>query len=738
MNGKLNKYGGESFTSLITVLKQELGDHTHDNGNIVNILGELTDLAYAIDESITITTTDINGKIISVNDKFCEISKYSRDELMGKDHQILNSGYHSTQFFKSMWKTIKSGDVWEGEVRNRAKDGSIYWMKTMILPIIDQQGKITKFVSIRTDITNGKHYETQLRQMMKNDYKQIMKNLDNFVFKLKRSKEKGFVFTLLAGKLADELGLEESEIISKSAFQVLPSEIINRFKAHTDAAFNGETTKLEFTYKHKHLFVTFSPFYQKERVTEVIGSVNDITEIKRSESTVKHMAYHDFLTNLPNRRKLDKDLAKYVKKAETEKKSIGVAFIDFDHFKHINDTLGHTVGDFVLTMAANRLQQIDFVPYIKKFKFYHLGGDEFVFIFYDFILDDAKKACQSLIDLFEPAFLYKQVDFHLKISIGFSAYPIGGESPEDLIKNADNAMFVAKDSGRNTFKFFTPEMNERLQNKFNIENDLRRAIISNDQFVLHYQPQVEAKTGKVVGLEALIRWKHPERGNVSPLDFIQVAEDTGLIIPIGEWVLKEACCKLKQWQKKWNKELRVSVNIATKQFRHHQFVDVVKNILVDAKLEPKYLELEITESSLMENTVTTSQTLEKIRDLGIRIAIDDFGTGYSSLSYLKKFPITTLKIDQTFVYDLPEDNGDRAIVSSIISLAHNFGLNVVAEGVENKEALQYLEQNKCDEMQGYYFSRPLPEVELDKFFCELYFCHQDTTYRLYGIDLGNY
>ncbi len=719
MNREINSYANTSLVNLLLELKQHFGDDLKDLVGI-EILNNLSDLVSAIDYSLVITVCDPNGKITSVNQKFSEISKFSKEELIGKDHRIVNSGYHSKQFFQQLWKTIKSGQVWEGEICNKAKDGTIYWLKTVVIPIFDSQQTIKKFISIRTDVTSGKHYESQLRQVLKNDYKEIMKNLDSFVFKVKRSNDKGFIFTFVAGKLADQLGFQEENVISKPIQEILPIEILTKFRGYVNSSWEGLTTKLELPYLDKQLLVTLSPSFKNGKVNEVIGVANDITEVKMSELAVKHMAYHDSLTNLPNRRKLDQDLSLYVKQAKIHGKSVGIAFIDFDHFKHINDTLGHSVGDQVLKMAANRLEQIAFGSVISESNLYHLGGDEFVFVFYGMQEDDVTFTCKCLLEQFETSFLLNHIEFHLRLSIGFNMYPKGGQSPEDLLKNADNAMFVAKESGRNTFKVFTPEMKQRLESKFNIENDLRKAIISRDQFTLHFQPQIDSKTGNVIGFEALIRWNHPEKGFMSPLEFIQVAEDTGLIIPIGEWVVEEACCQLKRWQDKFSSRLRMSVNISTRQFLHPQFAQTVKMILDKTKIDPKHLELEITESSLMENTEATASTLTSLRDLGITIAIDDFGTGYSSLSYLKKFPINTLKIDQTFVADLPEDKGDQAIVSTIISLARNFGLKVIAEGVETRDAKHYLQENHCDGMQGYFFSRPLPADEIDLFLHNLF------------------
>ena len=714
MREDLTIYEDTTPTNLVSNLKCELAKFQINNSKIDEILNELTDLSYALDQSTIVAATDKRGTILSVNDTFCQISKYSKEELIGKNHNILRSGHHSAEFYTHMWKTIMNGNVWEGEVKNKAKDGSYYWVKTVVFPILNENGQPHKFISIRTDITEGKHYEDQVRQLLKNDFTQVMKSLDNFVFKLRKYGDNDFIFTLIAGKLAQEIGLIEQEHLHKSVYDLIPESALNKLIKPVEATFKGVTSKFELKFLEKYLFITLSPFYRDGEIKEIVGSVSDITDLKKSEQIVEHMAYHDSLTDLPNRRKLDNDLTECLTEAKEMNKNVAVVFIDLDHFKQINDTLGHSVGDFILIMAAHRLQKANLKNYSSEYKLYHLGGDEFVFVFFDIEENNANKACEFLLMLFENPFFYKQADIHLKISIGVSLYPLSGETPEELVKNADIAMFEAKNKGRNKFLFFNADMNEALVNKMQIEHDLRKALANGGQLQLFYQPQVDIKTNEIVGVEALIRWFHPEKGFISPLDFIQVAEDKGLIISLGKWVLKEACSQLKKWHNQGFTNLKVSVNIATKQFQHPCFIADLKEILRVSSVSPNLIDLEITENSLLDHTETTIKTLTEIKDLGIGIAIDDFGTGYSSLSYLKKFPITTLKIDQTFVYELPDNRGDRAIVSSIISLAHNLGLRVIAEGVEGESALNYLKQENCEEMQGYYFSRPLPVVALTK------------------------
>ena len=712
MKEDLNLYKDTTPTNLVSLLKRELTKQDIDRPQVEEILNELTDLSCALDQSTIVAVTDRRGTILSVNDKFCEISKYRKEELIGKNHNLLKSGHHPPEFYFEMWKTIMSGNVWEGEVKNRAKDGSYYWVKTVIFPILVANKQPYKFISIRTDITEGKNYEEQVRKLLKNDFAQVMESLDNFVFKLKRNDENDFIFTLIAGKLAKEIGLLEREHLHKSVHEIIPNNTLQKLLNPVEKTFTGVTSKFELKVFKMDLFITLSPFYRNGEVKEVVGSVSDVTELKKSEKIVEHMAYHDSLTDLPNRRKLDIDLTELIVEAKQSNKNVATVFIDLDHFKLINDALGHSVGDYILIMAAHRLQRADLKSYSSEYKLYHLGGDEFVYVFYDIDELRAQEVCDYLFTLFESPFLYKQADIHLKISIGVSLFPLSGETPEELVKSADIAMFEAKNKGRNKYLFYNHDMNASLVKKLQIENDLRKALDTEGELQLHYQPQVDLKTNQIVGVEALIRWIHSEKGFISPIEFIQVAEDKGLIVSLGKWVLKEACSQLKKWQQQGFPHLRVSVNIATKQFQHPYFITDLTQILTETSVSPHSIDLEITENSLLDHTEDTINTLTSIQNLGSGIAIDDFGTGYSSLSYLKNFPISTLKIDQTFVNELPKNRGDRAIVSSIINLAHNLGLNVIAEGVEDEAALNYLKEENCDQMQGYYFSRPVPAADL--------------------------
>lgn len=545
-------------------------------------LQELKDIKYALDQSAIVAITDHRGKIIFANDHFCKVSKYSREELLGQDHRILNSGYHPKTFFKEMWRTIGSGEIWHGDVCNRAKDGSLYWVQTTIVPFLDERGKPYQYISIRVDITE-----------------------------------------------------------------------------------------------------------------------------QRNINKIKHLAYHDELTGLPNRRMLNMVLPEKIAQAQQENKKLALVFMDIDRFKNINDSFGHSLGDLFLSEVAKRLSSLA----LGKNTVYRLSGDEFILLIYDVKeIEQIKSVVTSVIELFKSSFTIDGYEFYASVSLGISFCPDSGLDGETLIKHANRAMFEAKEIPGSTCVFYQATMETDYEQLLMLETKLRRAI-DQDLLELYYQPKIDLKTGKMMGMEALIRWFDYELGYIPPNKFIPLAEDRGLINIIGEWTLRTAAKQIKEWESKFDVPLRVAVNISPTHFKEALFVEKIKRIIDETGVNPEYLEIEITENSMMEYTSESIAKLERLQALGITIAIDDFGTGYSSLSYLKKFPINALKIDQSFVRDLLSEGQGTAFIAAIIQLAHALNLHVVAEGVEEKEQLQVLKEHSCDIIQGYYYSKPLPAEE---------------------------
>jgi diguanylate cyclase (GGDEF)-like protein/PAS domain S-box-containing protein len=457
--------------------------------------------------------------------------------------------------------------------------------------------------------------------------------------------------------------------------------------------------------------------YSAGTITQVAGTIQDVTELKEAEQRIRYLAYFDRPTGLPNRQFFMERLTQALANARRHQRQLGVLSLDLDQFKRINDTLGHAIGNELLLEVARRLtatlREEDFVSSSGDAGLQstdgvaRLDGDEFSLLLGELAhYHDAAKVARRLLEELRKPFRVGGQEVFVTASIGMALYPLDGEDADSLLKNAGAAMHFAKEQGRDSYQFYSRAMNATALEKLSMESQLRRAL-EREEFLLHFQPKIRASTGRIIGLEALIRWQHPELGIVPPSQFIPVAEESGLIVPIGDWVLRAACAQNQAWRQGGYPPVHVAVNIAMPHFRHGNLVASIADALQRTRLDPSLLEIELTESMLMQSVDVTLETLHKLRDMGVRLAIDDFGTGYSSLSYLKRFPLHTLKIDRSFVTDLPRDAEDVAITKAIIAMAHSLRLAVVAEGVETPEQLAFLQQHGCDEVQGYLFSHPV-------------------------------
>jgi diguanylate cyclase (GGDEF)-like protein/PAS domain S-box-containing protein len=450
---------------------------------------------------------------------------------------------------------------------------------------------------------------------------------------------------------------------------------------------------------------SIAPIHDREG--NAIGAVivfRDVSVAQAMAKQMTHSAEHDFLTGLPNRMLLNDRIGQAIASARRRKKQVAVLFLDLDGFKHINDSLGHPIGDKLLQSIGKRLTAaVRGADTVSR-----QGGDEFVVLLADLALaeDAVIMAARILRTVAEPHSV-DQHDLHVTTSIGVSVYPDDGQDAETLIKNADTAMYQAKENGRQSYQFFKPAMNARAVERQSIEESLRRAL-ERQEFAVHYQPKICMKTGTITGAEALIRWTHPVRGPISPAQFIPVAEDCGLIVPIGRWVLRQACEQARRWQGAGLPTITMAVNVSAMEFQDEAFLPGLLHILEESGLDPRSLEIELTESALMKRVESTAALLRTLKESGVQVAVDDFGTGYSSLSYLRKFPIDSLKIDQSFVRHIGRASDDAAIVTAVISMARSLKLRVVAEGVESIKELEFLKIHQCDEAQGYYFSPPVP------------------------------
>jgi diguanylate cyclase (GGDEF)-like protein len=451
-----------------------------------------------------------------------------------------------------------------------------------------------------------------------------------------------------------------------------------------------------------------------------IGMIASLLEDEREASElaadeIAHVAYHDALTGMPNRPLFIDRLIVALAQARRANQRLAVFFLDLDRFKDINDSLGHYAGDTLLKSVAERIRRcVREGDTVARF-----GGDEFTILIPRIAtIEDAAKIAQKILDTLKLPVAIGNRELFVTASVGIGIFPEDGADPETLVRNADTAMYRAKEQGRDGYQLYAPAMNACALERLALENTMRKALIQHE-LTLFYQPVVELSTNRIVGLEALIRWQHPELGLLLPAQFISTAEVSGLIVPIGKWVLQTACRQIRQWQKRVDDpDFTVSVNLSARQFQQLDLVSSVAEALEETGIDPRTLELEITESNAMHNTALTMQTLRDLKGLGVRISLDDFGTGYSSLNYLKNFPIDTLKLDQSFVREVPHDRNDTAIVSAVIALAHSLDLNVVAEGVETEEQLAFLHAQRCDRIQGFLFSAPMSAEQLEPYLVE--------------------
>lgn len=512
-------------------------------------------------------------------------------------------------------------------------------------------------------------------------------------------------------------GYSKREVLGES-IDLLYADPSEGRKLHKNSVGGGFTGEVRNKKKNGEIFTSYvSATVMHDtagRPVGVMGISRDITERKRAEEIILHQAYHDALTNLGNRRLFMDRLTQALPRVTWHNRHVAVLFLDLDHFKSINDALGHSVGDRLLQAVGDRLtgcvRQGDTVA--------RLGGDEFAIVLADVArASDVQKVAQKVIDAFSQPYLLEGREFFTTTSIGISIYPNDAQDPESLVKNADVAMYRAKRHGRNNYQHYSPDMNAQALERLAIETSLRHAL-EREELFLEYQPQVDLGTERIIGFEVLLRWLHPDLGRMPPGAFIPLAEESGLIVPIGEWVLRTACAQCKGWQAAGLPPIQVAVNVSPRQLRHHNLLRVVDRTLKETGLDPHFLELELTES-FMQDAEEAIYLLSELQSLGVRISIDDFGTGYSSLNHLKRYPIHKLKVDQSFVRDIDHDPHDRAIVKAIIALAHSMNLKAVAEGVETEEQLAYLHSLQCDEAQGYFLGRPMPAADASRLLADL-------------------
>ncbi|ETI70853.1 sensor domain-containing protein [Neobacillus vireti] len=597
-------------------------------------------------------------------------------------------------------KKFAAGETVTSEYRIIRPDGEVRWIQDRGFPTLDKRGNFVDFNSVLFDITDRKESEDRYRSLveMSPDIIAVVGSK-----KVEYMNEAGWK---LVGATSPD------EVIGESALKFASSQIIETIKSKVGRMDNREPERVRFEFQAKRLdgetidveMAATSIFYEGRFAVQVVG--RDITERKKTEKTIQNMAYFDSLTGLPNRNRFRHHLNEALKQQADQ--MLAVLFLDLDRFKIINDTKGHSVGDVVLQKVANRLElAVQTGGFVSR-----QGGDEFIILLEDIDKEKTTKLAKQILNEFSYPLEVNNQEFYVTPSIGISIFPIDGMDEETLIKNADTAMYQAKERG-NSFCFYSSNLNGISIRKMELENGLRKALEQN-QLMLYYQPQVCLATGKLVGIEALIRWQHPELGFIAPSEFIPLAEETGLIVPIGKWVLQEACKQRKAWENAGFHNFPIAVNVSVRQFEDDYFVEYISNLLAEVGLEANHLELEITES-IMQNLENSMIILNQLKELGVLLSIDDFGTGYSSLSYLLHLPIDKIKIDKSFVDDILYHSNQGIMVKTIIDMGLNLNFAVIAEGIETDEQLSFLKKNDCRTGQGYLFSRPIPAEQMDEY-----------------------
>jgi len=506
------------------------------------------------------------------------------------------------------------------------------------------------------------------------------------------------------------LGIDATDDISQvSLFQLSPAWSANFLRdalsiAHRDGVWSGECTLLARNGTEILVSQLIQAHHDANGAVEFYSAIaRDMSERKRFEEELRHLATHDSLTGLPNRVLLHDRLESALLTAQRQQIAVAVLFLDLDNFKRINDTLGHTAGDSLLRQVAERLRaRLRTTDTVGR-----RGGDEFMVIFnHPFDVKEVTTVVNKVRSAFAQPFICEGEELFVTATLGIALYPEDGQSAEVLVKNADVAMYRAKEKGKDQYQFYIAEMSAESRAQLTMEMELRRAL-ERSEFTLHYQPQFNVRSGRPVGFEALIRWQHPRQGLLSPDQFMPLLEESGLIVSVGEWVLRSACAQWREWCANGRRDLRVAINVSARQFGSNDFVDLVRQVIAEEQVPPSCIELEVTETVVMQDVMRAAEILNALRRLGIRPAIDDFGTGYASLSYLKRFAIDILKIDQSFVYDVDNDPDDAAIIEAITSLGHNLGMEVVAEGVETQGQFEFLRAQGCDTVQGFLLGRPM-------------------------------
>ncbi|BCX87837.1 hypothetical protein MIN45_P0204 [Methylomarinovum tepidoasis] len=652
------------------------------------------------------------GRWLAANPAYCRMLGYEERELLQMDVYDVTPE-EDQAITRRFLDAVHRGEMDTAiyEKRYRHKQGHLIEVRVAVAAVRHPDGSVSHFVVQVVDLSTARERENKLRlygELFEHSNEAILiTDRDNRIVAVNPA------FTRITGYGAKEvLGRNPRFLSSGRHDRAFYQQMWRALK--TTGHWEGEIINRRKDGREYHEWLSISVIHDEQgQVQNFVAIFTDISSLKDAYAQVEFLAYHDPLTLLPNRVLLRDRLQQAIGEAHREGRQVALLYLDLDNFKHVNDSLGHGVGDRFLQEIARRLRNClredDTVS--------RQGGDEFAIVLphvrrLDHIVSVIEKIQTALA---EPIALQGQ-QVRASFSIGVALYPDDGGDIDTLVKHADVAMYHAKEAGRDTYRFFTPAMNARVRARLRLENRLRQAL-EQGEFELWYQPRVRLADGRICGAEALLRWRHPEDGWISPGDFIPLAEEIGLIVPIDQWVLEEVCRQNLEWQRRGLGEIPVAVNLSAMDFRRPDFRDRIVRVLADTGIDPRWLELELTESVLLQHTDEIMATLQWLRSLGVNFAIDDFGTGYSSLAYLKQLPVSMLKVDRSFVRDVPGDPNDEAIVKAVIELGQVFGLQVVAEGVETEAQLQFLCRLGCDSVQGFRFSRPQPAAEFERLLC---------------------
>lgn len=642
-------------------------------------------------------------RYVFVNDEGVKHAGLTEDYagLSLSDVMDKNAADHLLEMY-SVVRQTKQPFSYQDQVR--LIDGTVIFGESVLTPIMNDMGEVIYIISVTRDISEGVSEKQKLIESQQR-YKSLFDHNIDSIFSLDLN---GAIVSANSAAI-DLMKTFTISLIGKSVFDLFDQDrerITSMFLHAVKGSAMEDESNLKVKNQELHLHLKTIPIILDNSIQGIYLIARDISEQKRHHSLIKHMAFHDSLTGLLNRTALEEDLNSLLKDQTT--KVLALMYIDLDRFKMLNDTMGHSIGDLLLKEVSLRLRSFE----IPSYKVYRQGGDEFILLFQNADKLLAEQYAQQILDKFAEPIHLNELVYFISPSIGISLYPENGMEESQLITNADMALYDVKQRGRGRFQTYHSGMNQNSSRLLAIETGLRQAL-ENNEFSLVYQPQVELNTKETKSFEALLRWTHEGMGSVPPSAFISVAEESGLMIPIGEWIIEEVCKQLAEWSLNGNSRVKVAINLSSKQFQQYYLADMIRSLFQTYQIQPHQIEFEITEGAL-QNPHEAMETIRRLKSLGVSISLDDFGKGFSSLRYLKTFPIDALKIDQSFIKNVITDEKDAAIITSIAHLAESLSLEVVAEGIETQEQYAYLKALNCQKGQGYFFSKPLPPDEIEQ------------------------